>query len=243
MRKGQGLQIAKNRQFQPTFVALLFSSIWDVTHLPPFKAPKYGWWKELDTPAAQLWQSLTKDLSLDYEMSRGFDPNSPKPRILNGDAKSSRASFTATFFYLFSSAGDGRMDVMLLDLLLEQLVDDLETCEEGAKLGVGSETLWLWLAMFGAASIYSATPKDTVEAKQLLGWRVVYEDRIRRASRQIGLRDWVSAKCTMAECMEGVDKDDDRVLEQIWTQAVDAAQQMGVTAASCVNAVEVSDDM
>lgn len=221
--------------YQPTFMALLFASIWDISALPPREAPKYGWWEENDTQAARLWQNHTKQLNLNYEISRGFDPNTYRPRILNGDPKSSRTCFIATFFYLFSEVGDGQMDVVLVDWLLEQLIDDVNsTNEESIKTSSWSGPLWLWCVMFGAAIASSGKATSLVEERQLRRWIRVYDDKIRLVSRTLALDSWASVRRVLAPFLSGgaPDEEVDRGLKDIWERACETSQAWEIVQAS-----------
>lgn len=197
-------------------MALLFASIWDISALPPTEAPRYGWWEETDTQAARLWQNHTQDLNLNYEISRGFDPNTYKPRILNGDPRSSRTSFIATFFYIFSEVGDGQMDVVLIEWLLEQLIDDVSASEESMTASAWSGPLWLWCVMFGAAVAGSGKAANAIEDKQLSKWREVYSGKIKTVSQALGLDDWDSAKSILTGFIRNIDCETDEGLRGIW---------------------------
>ncbi|KAF4121159.1 Fungal Zn(2)-Cys(6) binuclear cluster domain [Geosmithia morbida] len=223
---GNGLRASKSTtlvnvpDYQPTFMALLFASIWDISTLPPREAPKYGWWEENDTQAARLWQNHTKELNLNYEISRGFDPNTYMPRILNGDPKSSRTCFIATFFYLFSEVGNGQMDAVLVDWILEQLIDDVNTNEESIKTSAWSGPLWLWCVMFGAAIASSGKASSLVEDRQLRRWIKVYDEKIRLVSKTLGLDSWGSARRVLGPFLSGSqDEDVDKGLMDIWERA------------------------
>lgn len=199
-------------------MALLFASIWDISTLPPREAPRYGWWEETDTQAARLWQNHTKDLNLNYEISRGFDPNTYRPRILNGDPRSSRTCFIATFFYIFSEVGSGQMDAVLVDWLLEQLVDDVNANEQSIQRSAWSGPLWLWCVLFGAAIAGSGRASSPVEARQLATWVKVYDEKIRLVSQALGLGSWGSARLLLGT-FASRDDEVDRGLEEIWERA------------------------
>lgn len=224
-RAGEGLRASRSAtlvnvpNYQPTFMALLFASIWDISALPPTEAPKYGWWEESDTQAARLWQNHTQDLNLDYEISRGFDPNTYLPRILNGDPRSSRTCFIATFFYLFSEVGNGQMDAVLVDWLLEQLIDDVNANEESIQTSAWSGPLWLWCVLFGAAIAGSGKAANSVEKKQLGGWVVVYDDKIKVVSQVLGLDSWQSARALLGNFVR-TDEDVGAGLKAIWERAL-----------------------
>lgn len=224
-RSRQGIRIGltgplvNTADYQPTFLALLFSSIWDISSLPPTEAPKYGWWEETDTPAARTWQSHTKHLNLDYEISRGFDPNQYIPRILNGDPRSSRTCFIATFFYLFSELGDGRLDAMLLGWLLEQLIEDVNRSEEVVKSDPSHGPLWLWCIMFGAAIANNGKATNAVEEEHLKCWKQLYADKIKLASHLLEVKSWHVARRLLDQFLGGMDQDLDRGLMELWEEA------------------------
>lgn len=220
MRASKSAELVNVPDYQPTFMALLFASIWDISALPPTEAPRYGWWEETDTQAARLWQNHTKDLDLNYEISRGFDPNTYRPRILNGDPRSSRTSFIASFFYLFSEVGDGHMDTVLVDWLLEQLIDDVYANEGSIQANTWTGPLWLWCVMFGAAIASSGRAANAVEERQLNRWIKLYDERIRMVSRALGLRGWDSARPMLARFVRNMDQDMDIGLKEIWNRAV-----------------------
>jgi len=222
---GEGLRASKSAKlvnfpdYRPTFMALLFASIWDISALPPTEAPKYGWWEESDTQAARLWQNHTKDLELDYEISRGFDPNTYMPRILNGDPKSSRTCFIATFFYLFSEVGSGQMDAVLADWLLEQLIDDVTVMDEMPLASSWGGPLWFWCVLFGAAIASSGRATSPREEKQLRKWVEVYNSRIVQISRALGIETWDMARAVLRGFMPNLDHEMDRGLYEIWQGA------------------------
>jgi hypothetical protein len=201
-------------------MALLFASIWDLSALPPREAPRYGWWEESDTQAARLWQNHTKDLNLDYEISRGFDPNTYQPRILNGDPRSSRTCFIATFFYLFAEVGNGQMDTVLVDWLLEQLIEDVNASEASIQSNTWAGPIWLWCAMFGAAIASSGRASNHVEEKQLGRWISLYDEKIKIVSQALGLFSWESARFMLTGFLRNMDDEVDEGLKEIWTRAV-----------------------
>lgn len=225
-RIGEGLRTGKTGklvnvpEYQPTFMALLFASIWDITALPPREAPRYGWWEDQDTTAARLWQNHTRDLNLDYEISREFNPDQYVPRILNGDPKSSRTSFIATFFYLCSELGHRYLDVTLIDWLLEQLIDDVNAGEENLRTSTWSQPLWLWCVMFGASIARTGRATNAVEERQLARWRGVYNDKIRLVSRVLGIDSWHSARTVLVEIVGNVDEEIERGLQEMWDEAI-----------------------
>ncbi|KFH49005.1 Sterol regulatory element-binding protein-like protein [Hapsidospora chrysogenum ATCC 11550] len=223
---GEGLRASKSAKlvnvpdYQPTFMALLFASIWDLSVLPPTEAPRYGWWEESDTQAARLWQNHTKDLNLDYEISRGFDPNTYQPRILNGDPRSSRTCFIATFFYLFAEVGNGQMDTVLVDWLLEQLIEDVNANEASIQSNTWAGPIWLWCAMFGAAIASSGRASSHVEQKQLDRWISLYGEKIKIVSRALGLLSWEAARFMLTRFLRNMDDEVDEGLKEIWTRAM-----------------------
>ncbi|CAH0049104.1 unnamed protein product [Clonostachys solani] len=198
-------------EYQPTFLALIFTSIWDITALPPTEAPKYGWWE-----AASVWQNHTKHLNLNYELSRGFNPDTYKPRILNGDPQSSRTCFIATFFYLVSEVGAGEMDTALVDWLLEQLIDDITTCEQRIGASPITGPLWLWYVLFGAAVADSSRASDVVEAMQLAKWKRVFEDKLSIVNEALGITDWATVRPILAGITRGLDHEGAEDLRGIW---------------------------
>jgi hypothetical protein len=200
-------------------MALLFASIWDISALPPTEAPKYGWWEESDTQAARLWQNHTKDLNLDYEISRGFDPNTYMPHILNGDPKSSRTCFIATFFYLFSEVGSGQMDAVLVDWLLEQLIDDVTVKDEILLASSWGGPLWFWCVLFGAAIASSGRATSPREERQLRKWAEIYNSRIVHISRALGIATWCMARAILQAFMPNLDHDMELGLCEIWERA------------------------
>ncbi|KAH7328595.1 hypothetical protein B0I35DRAFT_22233 [Stachybotrys elegans] len=220
LRTGRSAKLVNVPDYQPTFMALLFASIWDVTTLPPREAPRYGWWEESDTQAARLWQNYTKDLNLNYEISRGFGSTDYIPQILNGDPRSSRTSFIATFFYLCSEMGHQHLDVVLIDWLLEQLIDDVKMGEDQMASSTWSQPLWLWCVMFGAAIASLGRPTNTTEERQLQKWKDVYDEKIRLLNHLLGFDSWHSAKALMAAIAGPADEDVDLGLQQLWDKAV-----------------------
>ncbi|KAM5369299.1 hypothetical protein ACJZ2D_009120 [Fusarium nematophilum] len=220
LRTGRSSQLVNVPEYQPTFMALLFASIWDITALPPREAPRYGWWEDQDTQAARLWQNHTRDLNLNYEISRAFNPTQYVPRILNGDPKSSRTSFIATFFYLCSELGHKYFDVTLIDWLLEQLIDDVNAGEEHLKTSAWTQSLWLWCVMFGAAIASTGRASNMVEQRQLAKWRGVYSDKMRLASRELGINSWQSAKALLAGVLGRIEGEVERGLEELWNDGI-----------------------
>ncbi|KAF7548421.1 hypothetical protein G7046_g8684 [Stylonectria norvegica] len=227
LRTGKSAKLVNVPEYQPTFMALLFASIWDITALPPREAPRYGWWEDQDTQAARLWQNHTRDLNLNYEISRDFNANQYIPRILNGDPRSSRTSFIATFFYLCSELGPGYLDVTLIDWLLEQLIDDVNSGEENLKTSTWTQPLWLWCVMFGAAISRSGRTTNVMEERQMEKWRAVYNDKMRLVSRVLGIDSWHSARTVLAEVVGIIDEDVERSLEELWDEAVVRGVNLG----------------
>ncbi|KAK7428540.1 hypothetical protein QQZ08_004978 [Neonectria magnoliae] len=223
---GDGLRTGKSEKlvnvpgYTPIFMGLLFASIWDITALPPREAPRYGWWEDQDTQAARLWQNHTKDLNLNYEISRGFSPTQYIPRILNGDPKSSRTSFIATFFYLCSELGHQYFDVTLVDWLLEQLIDDVDAGEEYIRTSTWTQPLWLWCAMFGAAIASTGRATNAMEERQLARWRDVYNEKMRLVGRVLGLSNWESARAVLAGVLGSIDDEVERGLSELWEEGV-----------------------
>lgn len=201
-------------------MALLFASIWDINALPPTEAPRYGWWEETDTQAARLWQNYTRQLNLDYEISRGFDPNTYQPRILNGDPRSSRTSFIATFFYLVLEMGNGEMDVVLVDWLLEQLIDDVCAEENNVTANSWAGLLWLWCVLFGAAIASSGKANSALEDRQLARWVDLYNSKIRTGSQVLGIDTWEVARVKLGHFIGHVDHETDEGLRRLWERAV-----------------------
>ncbi|KAM0562116.1 hypothetical protein ACHAPJ_002560 [Fusarium lateritium] len=220
LRTGKAGQLVNVPEYQPTFMALLFASIWDITALPPREAPEYGWWEDLETPAARLWQNHTRDLNLNYEISRGFNANQYVPRILNGDPKSSRTSFIATFFYLCSELGDRYFDVTLIDWLLEQLIDDVNAGEEHLKMSEWTQSLWLFCVLFGASMAFTGRANNMIEERQLAKWRGVYGDKMKLASRELGITSWQSARTMLAAVLGRIEGDVERGLEELWNEGI-----------------------
>ena len=201
-------------------MALLFASIWDISALPPREAPRYGWWEETDTQAARLWQNHTKELNLNYEISRSFNSGQYVPRILNGDPRSSRTSFVATFFYLCSELGHRHLDVVLIDWLLEQLIDDVNAGQENLKSSTWSQPLWLWCVMFGAAIAWLGKATTLLEERLLQKWRDLYNQKIRMVSCVLGIDSWVSAKAMLNHLCGVMEEDVDQGLQDIWNRAM-----------------------
>ncbi|KAI9166659.1 hypothetical protein HJFPF1_02773 [Paramyrothecium foliicola] len=241
LRTGKSGRLMDVPHYQPTFMALLFASIWDITALPPREAPKYGWWEETDTQAARLWQNHTKDLNLNYELSRSFDPGQYIPRILNGDPRSSRTSFVATFFYLFSEMGHRQLDVVLIDWILEQLIDDVNSGQENLTESTWSQPLWLWCVMFGAAIARMGKAATLLEERQLQKWRNLYSEKIMVVSHALGITSWASARGLLKDMIGAIDEDVDLCLQEIWDDAVDLSEPDKVTQIMIIIFNRVSD--
>ncbi|CAJ0553467.1 Ff.00g119790.m01.CDS01 [Fusarium sp. VM40] len=220
LRTGKAGQLVNVPEYQPTFMALLFASIWDITALPPREAPRYGWWEDIETPAARLWQNHTRDLNLNYEISRGFNGSQYVPRILNGDPKSSRTSFIATFFYLCSELGDRYFDVTMIDWLLEQLIDDVNAGEEHLRMSEWTQSLWLFCVLFGASMAFTGRANNVIEERQLAKWRGVYGDKMKLASRELGITSWQAARTMLAEVVGGIDSELEKGLEELWNEGI-----------------------
>ncbi|KAH7490459.1 hypothetical protein FOMA001_g2709 [Fusarium oxysporum f. sp. matthiolae] len=231
LRTGKAGQLVNVPEYQPTFMALLFASIWDITALPPREAPRYGWWEDLETPAARLWQNHTRDLNLNYEISRGFSASQYVPRILNGDPKSSRTSFIATFFYLCSELGDRYFDVTMIDWLLEQLIDDVNAGEEHLRMSEWTQSLWLFCVLFGASIAFTGRANNVIEERQLSKWRGVYGDKMKLASRELGIKSWQSARAMLAEVVGGIDGELEKGLEELWNEGI-SGETSGESSAS-----------
>ncbi|OLN81479.1 hypothetical protein CCHL11_09054 [Colletotrichum chlorophyti] len=208
---------AISADFQPSIIALLFTSLWDMESLPPRQAPRYGWWEGDETPTDRLWQNYTKNLN--WELSRGFDPERNIATMLNGDAKSSRASYIATFFYLVMAVNDSEMDCVLTVWLLEQLVDDICDKEEEMVTGAFSRSLWFWSVLFGAAVANTGRPITATGRQQLAKWRAIYAAKLRLASTVMGLGSWLEAKTVLAEVAWTDGSDAEGRLQDIWEDA------------------------
>ncbi|KAL2752613.1 hypothetical protein ACRALDRAFT_1058468 [Sodiomyces alcalophilus JCM 7366] len=188
---------ATGADFQPTVIALIFTSLWDMSSLPPREAPKYGWWEANETENDRLWQSYTKNLN--WELSRNFDPEHNLTKMLNSDPKSSRASYIATFLYLLMALNSSEIDGVLTIWLMEQLIDDIDAKEEDVRAGTFSRHLWFWSVLFGAAVAAGGQPRTVNEQHQLAKWRSVYAGKLRLASQLLGLCRWSEAKKALAE--------------------------------------------
>ncbi|RNJ55641.1 hypothetical protein D7B24_008350 [Verticillium nonalfalfae] len=220
LRRGEVgiLHDAIGADFQPTVIALLFTSLWDLGSLPPREAPRYGWWEASETKSDRLWQGYTKNLN--WELSRGFDPQHNITMMLNSDPKSSRASYIATFFYVLMAVNDSRVDCVLTVWLLEQLIDDICLKEEDMLAGTFSRHLWLWSVLFGAAVASAGLATESEGQRQLDMWRAVYADKIRLVSRLLNLRDWKDTKQSLAEVAWTEGTMAERKLREIWEDAV-----------------------
>ncbi|GJC95664.1 C6 transcription factor [Colletotrichum higginsianum] len=209
---------AISADFQPSIIALLFTSLWDMESLPPRQAPRYGWWEGDETPTDRLWQDYTKNLN--WELSRGFDPERNIATMLNGDAKSSRASYIATFFYLVMAVNDSEMDCVLTVWLLEQLIDDVCDKEEEMIAGTFSRSLWFWSVLFGAAVANTGRPITATGREQLAKWRAMYAAKLGLASSVMRLDSWQTAKAVLAEVAWTDGSDAEGRLQDIWEDAV-----------------------
>ncbi|KAK0372931.1 hypothetical protein CLIM01_09723 [Colletotrichum limetticola] len=225
---------AISADFQPSIIALLFTSLWDMESLPPRQAPRYGWWEGDETPTDRLWQDYTKNLN--WELSRGFDPERNIATMLNSDAKSSRASYIATFFYLVMAVNDSEMDCVLTVWLLEQLIDDVCDKEEEMIAGTFSRSLWLWSVLFGAAVAYTGRPITATGREQLARWRELYAAKLSLASHVLQLDSWHDAKAVLAEVAWTEGSDAEGRLQDIWEAAV--LRRTG--SAHCVHEVDVT---
>ncbi|KAK1457627.1 hypothetical protein CCUS01_09741 [Colletotrichum cuscutae] len=225
---------AISADFQPSIIALLFTSLWDMESLPPRQAPRYGWWEGDETPTDRLWQDYTKNLN--WELSRGFDPERNTATMLNSDAKSSRASYIATFFYLVMAVNDSEMDCVLTVWLLEQLIDDVCDKEEEMIAGTFSRSLWLWSVLFGAAVAYTGRPITATGREQLARWRELYAAKLSLASHVLQLDSWHDAKAVLAEVAWTDGSDAEGRLQDIWEAAV--LRRTG--SAHCVHEVDVT---
>ncbi|KAK1971864.1 hypothetical protein LY78DRAFT_30177 [Colletotrichum sublineola] len=208
---------AISADYQPSIIALLFTSLWDMESLPPRQAPRYGWWEGDETPTDRLWQDYTKNLN--WELSRGFDPERNIATMLNGDAKSSRASYIATFFYLVMAVNDNEMDCVLTVWLLEQLIDDICDKEEEMIAGTFSRSLWFWSVMFGAAVASTGRPITATGREQLAQWRAMYAAKLGLASGVMQLDSWQAAKAILAEVAWTDGSEAERRLQDIWEDA------------------------
>ncbi|KAF6809978.1 C6 transcription factor [Colletotrichum sojae] len=208
---------AISADYQPSIIALLFTSLWDMESLPPRQAPKYGWWEGAETPTDVLWQGYTKNLN--WELSRDFDPERNIATMLNGDPKSSRASYIATFFYLVMAVNDSEMDCVLTVWLLEQLIDDV--CDKEAEMIAGSfsRSLWFWSVLFGAAIASSGRPITDTGRQQLAKWKAVYAAKLNLASSVMQLGDWQAAKAALADVAWTDESDAESRLREIWVDA------------------------
>jgi hypothetical protein len=221
LRRSRSPALINVPNYQPTVMALLFASIWDINALPPAEAPLDGWWEDTDRQGARLWQNYTSQLNVNYEIVRGFDTNTYQPQILNGDPKSSRTSFIATFFYLLLEMGNGEMDVVLVDWLLEQLIVDVSGVQDSIVPNSWTGQLWLWCVLFGAAIAVSGKANNALEARQLRKWVDLYDSKIRAGSQALGLADWDTTKASLCHFIGNVDEETDEGLRRIWEGAVD----------------------
>ncbi|KAK1999940.1 hypothetical protein LX36DRAFT_573225 [Colletotrichum falcatum] len=208
---------AISADFQPSIIALLFTSLWELESLPPRHAPRYGWWEGDDTPTDRLWQDYTKNLN--WELSRGFDPEHNIATMLNGDAKSSRASYIATFFYLVMAVNDNEMDCVLTVWLLEQLIEDVCDKEEEMIAGTFSRSLWFWSVLFGSAVASTGKPITATGREQLAKWKAMYATKLGLASSVMQLNSWQAAKAALAEVAWTDGSDAEGRLQDIWEDA------------------------
>ncbi|TEA10553.1 hypothetical protein C8034_v009358 [Colletotrichum sidae] len=195
-----------------------FTTPSDIESLPPRQAPRYGWWQDAETPTDLLWQDYTKNLN--WELSRNFDPERNIATMLNGDPKSSRASYIATFFYLVMAVNDSEMDCVLTVWLLEQLIDDV--CDKEAEMVAGtfSRSLWFWSILFGAAVANSGRPITSTGEQQLANWKAVYASKLCLASSIMHLDSWPAAKAILAEVGWTDGSDAEGRLKEIWERAM-----------------------
>jgi hypothetical protein len=218
IRRNEGTSILINLDFQPTIIALVFKSLFDLQTLPPRRAPRYGWWETADSPKERLWLDCTRHL--DYEIARDFDPDRDVASVLNRDANSSKTSFIATFFYIFSALSHTSLDPVLTFVLLEQLADDLDQKEDAMKAGQWCRELWFWSVMFAAVVAEACKPTNTAEEEQLRRRRDLCDQKIVMFSRLWDLGDWGAAK----EMLQYVAWEDDEALEEslkgLWEAAV-----------------------
>ena len=210
-------------------MALVFASIWDINALSPAEPPRYGWLEESDTQAARLWQNYTSQLNLNYEIARGFGTSAYQTRILLGDPKSSRTSFIATCFYLVLGMGNGEMDVVLIDWLLEQLIDDVSGAGVENAIAATSWTgqLWLWCVFFGASIAACGKANNVFEQRQLAMWRGLYDSKIRAGCQAMGLSDWDATKSRLCHIMGNVDHETNEGLRRLWERAVNVYDRCG----------------
>lgn len=206
--------------YQPFLMALLFALVWDVSASPPHEVPKYGWWEERDTYAARLWQNHARGQEFNYGASHAFNTDQYGPRVLNGDGKSSRTSFLATFFYLCAVVGHRHMDSALIDRMLALLAEDVEQGEERMKLCLWGQPFWLWCIMFGAALAWSVESTSVGTDRQPQRWRDNYDDKMRLISRVLGIDSWHSARTVLTDVVGSIDTDVNRDLEGLWNNAV-----------------------
>ncbi|KAM0268551.1 hypothetical protein ACHAQH_009943 [Verticillium albo-atrum] len=220
LRRGEVgiLHDAIGADFQPTVLALLFTSLWDLGSLPPREAPRYGWWEADETQSDRLWQGYTKNLN--WELSRGFDPQQNITMMLNSDPKSSRASYIATFFYVLMAVNDSQIDCVLTVWLLEQLIDDICLKERDMLAGAFSRHLWLWSVLFGAAVASAGLATEPGGQRQIDKWKDVYAAKIKLVSRLLELRDWEDTKQALAEVAWSEGNMAERKLRKIWEDAV-----------------------
>lgn len=122
------------------------------------------------------------------------------------------------------------MDAVLVDWLLEQLIDDVNASEESIQTSAWSGPLWLWCVLFGAAIAGSGKAANAVEKKQLDGWVVVYDEKIKVVSQALGLDSWQSVRSLLGGFVR-TEVEVDTGLREIWERALTSSHQAGLSEA------------
>ncbi|CVL09368.1 uncharacterized protein FMAN_15522 [Fusarium mangiferae] len=202
---------------QPAFMALLLVSIWDLTASPP----RCGWWQEdLETPVAKTWQQYTKKLELNCQISKGLEACKHEPRLLNGDAVSSRIGFLATFLYLCSVSDNILCDMTLTAWLLQQIAGDHGIDKGLLEANECTQSFWLFYVLFSASIVSTSRTNTEVEKTQLTIWREVCNHRIRFAVDQLGVESWKHARIMLVRVMGGIGGDVEKSLEELWSKGI-----------------------
>ncbi|KAM0299556.1 hypothetical protein ACHAPM_007600 [Fusarium culmorum] len=108
----------------------------------------------------------------------------------------------------------------MIDWLLEQLIDDVNAGEEHLRMSEWTQSLWLFCVLFGASMAFTGRANNVIEQRQLARWRAVYGDKMKLASRELGITSWQSARAMLAAVVGEIDGELERGLEELWNEGI-----------------------
>jgi hypothetical protein len=67
---------------------------------------------------------------------------------------------------------------------------------------------------------FTGRANNVIEERQLAKWRGVYGDKIKLASRELGITSWQAARTMLAEVVGGIDSELEKGLEELWNEGI-----------------------